>query len=75
MQKQSRNSLKKLELKHFNIGKSLDYAQRATIIFQGPENVLYDIFMNPETKSIVKLQDNLCGDKNHLLDFLKKNLL
>ncbi len=41
-------------VKTFYIGKSLDDLQRATVIFQGPENVLYDIFMNPETKSIVE---------------------
>ena len=31
-----------------------DDAKRATVIFQGPENVLYDIFMNPETIPIVE---------------------
>ena len=41
------------------IDKSLDDPQRATLIFQGPENVLYDIFMNPETKSIVEASGNI----------------
>ena len=27
---------------------------RATVIFKGPENVLYDIFMNPDTRPIVE---------------------
>ena len=45
---------KEMGVKTFYIGKSLDDPQRATVIFQGPENVLYDIFMNPETKPIVE---------------------
>ena len=44
---------KEMGVKTFYIGKSFDDPQRATVIFQGPENVLYDIFMNPETKPIV----------------------
>ena len=60
-------------VKIFHIGKSLDHPQRATVIFQGPENVSYDIFMNPETKPIFEGSGhNLCGDKNHSLDFFKK---
>ena len=45
---------KEMGVKTFYIGKSLDDPQRATVIFQGPENVLYDIFMNPETKPNVE---------------------
>ena len=59
MQKNSRQCLKKWELKHFYIGKSLDDPQRATEMFQGPENVLYDIFMNPETKPIVEASGHI----------------
>ena len=40
---------KEMGVKTFYIGKSLSDPPRATVIFQGPENVLYDIFMNPET--------------------------
>ena len=40
-------------VKTFYLGKSLDDQKRATVMFQGPVNVLYDIFMNPETKPIV----------------------
>ena len=43
---------KEMGVKTFYIGRSLDDPQRETVIFQGPENVLYDIFMNPETKPI-----------------------
>lgn len=45
---------KEMGVKTFYIGISLDDLQRATVIFQGPENVLYDIFMNHETKPIVE---------------------
>ena len=38
----------------FYIGKSLQNPQIATVIFQRPQNFLYDIFMNPETKSFVE---------------------
>ncbi len=58
MLRNSSQCLKKWELKHY-IGKSLDDPQRATVIFQGPENVLYDIFMNPETKPIVEASGHI----------------
>ena len=45
---------KEMGVKIFYIGKSLDDPYRATVIFQGSENVLYDIFMNLETKPIVE---------------------
>jgi len=35
----------------FYIAKSQDDPQRETVIFKGPENVLYDNFMNPEIKN------------------------
>ena len=49
--KEQQKMFKKMGVKTFYIGKSLDDPQRATVIFQGPENFLYDIFMNPETKT------------------------
>ncbi len=64
---------KEMGVKTFYIGKLLDDPQRATVIFQGPENVLYDIFMNPETKPIVEASVHiLCGYKNNSMDFLRK---
>ncbi len=59
MLRNSSRCLKKWELKHYYIGESLDDPQRATVIFQGPENVLYDIFMNPETKPIVEASGHI----------------
>ena len=50
---------KEMGVKTFYIGKSLDDPQRATVIFQGPENVLYDIFLNPETKPIVEASGHI----------------
>ena len=38
----------------FFIGVCKDDPKRATVMFQGPEDVLYNIFMNPETKPIVE---------------------
>ena len=59
MQKNSRRCLKKWKLKKFYICKSWDDPKRETAIFQGPENVPYDIFMNPETKSIVEASGHI----------------
>jgi len=41
-------------VKIFYLGVSQDSPKRAIVMFQGPENVLYDIFMNPETKPVVE---------------------
>ena len=41
-------------VKTFYIGVSKDDLKRATVMFQGPENVLYDIFTSPDTKPIVE---------------------
>lgn len=38
----------------FYIGVCNDDPKRATVMFQGPENTLYDIFINPETKPVVE---------------------
>ena len=51
---EQQSMFKEMGVKTFYIGKSLDDPQSATVILQGPENVLYDIFMNPETKPIVE---------------------
>ena len=33
--------------------------QRATVMFQGPVNTCYDIFVNPETKPIVEASGHI----------------
>ena len=45
---------KEMGVKTFYIGKSLNDSLSATVMFQGPKNVLYDIFINPQTKQIVE---------------------
>jgi len=42
--KEKQTMFKEMGVKVFYIGKLLDDPQSATVIFQGPENVLYDIF-------------------------------
>ncbi len=46
-------------VKTFYIGKSINEPKRATVMFQGPENVLYDVFINPQTKSIVEASGHI----------------
>ena len=55
--------IKEMGVKTFYIGRSLDNPQSATIIFQGPEIVPYDIFMNPETKTIVEASGHIYAGK------------
>ena len=57
--KQQQTMFKEMGVQTINIGKSLGDPQRATVIFQGPENVLYDIFLNPETKPIVEASGHI----------------
>ena len=52
--KEQQTMFKEMGVKTFYICKSLDDPERANLIFRAPENVLYDIFMNPETKTIVE---------------------
>ena len=46
-------------VKTFYIGVSKDDPGRAIVMFQGPENVLFDIFMNPETKPVVEASGHI----------------
>ena len=50
---------KEMGVKISYIGRSLDDPLRAIVIFQVPEYVLYDIFMNPETKPIVEASEHI----------------
>ena len=50
---------KEMGVTTFYIGKSLDDPKRATVMFQGPKNVLYDIFINPQTKPIVEASGHI----------------
>ena len=53
-EKEQQTIFKDIGVKIFYIDKSLDDPKSATVIFQGLENVLYDIFMNPKIKPIVE---------------------
>ena len=44
---------REMDVKTFYIGKSLKDPKRATVMFQGTNNVLFDIFNNPETKVVL----------------------
>ena len=46
-------------VKTFYMGVSKDDPDRATVMFQRPEDVLYDIFMNPETKPVVEASGHI----------------
>ena len=50
---------KEMGVKIFYIGKSLEDPKRATVMFQGPKNVLFDIFNNPETKTVVEASGHI----------------
>ena len=50
---------KEMGVKIIYIGKSLEDPKRATCIFQGPLNNIYDIFKDPETKPIVEASGHI----------------
>ena len=50
---------REMGVKTFYIGRSLEDPKRATVIFQGPKNILFDIFKNPETKPIVEASGHI----------------
>ena len=51
--------LNEMGVKIFYLGKSLDDPTSATVMFQGTKNVLYDIFINPQTKLIVEASGHI----------------
>ena len=50
---------KEMGIKTFYIGKSLEDPKRATVMFQGPKNVLFDIFNNPEIIEVVEASGHI----------------
>ena len=50
---------KQMGVKTFYMGACKDDPKRATVIFQGPENVLYEVFVNPETKPVVEASGHI----------------
>ena len=57
--KEQQAMFKEIEVENLYIGKSLYDPPRATIIFHGPENVFYDLFMNLEIKPIVEASGHI----------------
>ena len=57
--KEQQSIFEEMGVKTFYIVKSLDDPQKATVIFQGPKNVLYDFFLNPETKPIFEASGHI----------------
>ena len=56
---EQQDMFREMGVKTFYIGRSLEDPKRATVIFQGPKNVLFDIFKNPETKPIVEASGHI----------------
>ena len=50
---------KGMGVKTFYIGQCKDDPKRGTVIFDDPENVLWDIFLNPEPKPIVEASGHI----------------
>ena len=50
--KEQQNMFKDVKVKIFYTSNSLDDPQGVTVIFQGPENALDDIIVNPQTKPL-----------------------
>tara|TARA_Y100001968_G_C19048268_1_gene567872 strand:+ start:430 stop:624 length:195 start_codon:yes stop_codon:yes gene_type:complete len=46
-------------VKTFYLGKCSEDPRKSTIMLEGPENVLYNIFTNPETKHIAEASDHV----------------
>mgnify|MGYP001460702390 FL=1 len=46
-------------VKTFYIDECIGDSKRATVMFEGAENVLYNIFISPETKPIVEASRNI----------------
>ena len=57
--KEQQTMFKEMGFKTFYIRKSLEDKKRASVIFQGQDNVLYDIFIGSETKTIVEASVNV----------------
>ena len=45
--------LEEMVFKTYYIGECIEEYKRATVLFEGKENVLYNIFISLETKAIV----------------------
>ena len=58
-EKEQQAMFKEMSIKTFYIGKSLEDRQKATVMFQGPKDILFNIFNKPESKPIVKASGHI----------------
>ena len=58
MRQSIRRCLERWELKLF-ISVCIGDSKRTTVMLEGPENVLYNIFISPETKPIVEASGHI----------------
>ena len=54
---------REIGVKTFYNGEYIEDSKRATVMFEGPENVLYNIFICPETKPIVEASGHIYEGK------------
>ena len=50
---------KEMGVKTFYIGECIGVSKRATVMFEGQVNVLYDIFTSAETKPIIEVSGHI----------------
>ena len=66
---------KEMGVKTYYIDKSLEDSKRATVLFQGPVNTCYDIFVNPETKPIVEASGHIYEETIIIAGFLNDDFM
>ena len=66
-EREEQSMFKEMGVKSYYIGEFIGVPKRATVMFEGPKNVLYKIFTSTETKPIIKASDYLL-EGNHTLD-------
>ena len=54
---------REIGVKTFYIGECIGDSKRATVMFEGPENILNNIFINPETKPIFEASAHIYEEK------------
>ncbi len=50
---EQKKMFREMGVKTFYISECIGDSKRATVMFEAPENVLYNIFISPETKPIL----------------------
>ena len=67
---------REMGVKTFYIGECIGDSKRATVMFEGPESGLYNIFTSMKTKPVVEASCHIYeGTKNHKMDKQLSKLL